>query len=392
MSERLFSLKAPTFLRERLAAAFIPLVLLSCAGIDDRAVPDKPIFRPVDFKTLPGWGADDHISAIKVLLKSCPIMKRKGVEGFGDASTWRYICGEAAKLRIGDAEGARQFFEDYFFPAAVYSQDRPDGLFTGYYEPELNGARKETAQFRFPLHVRPSDLVIVNLGSFRKNMKGEKIAGRVVNGSLIPYHDRAKIEQGALNNRNLELFWLDSATDVFFLHIQGSGRIRLRDDTVVRVGFAGTNGHLYTAIGRELIARGFVSKEKMSMQAIRAWLRKNPTDGLRLMRTNRSYVFFRELDGDGPIGAQGVALTPERSLAIDHRLMPLGLPIWVDTTTPDGAPFRRLMVAQDTGSAIRGVVRGDIFWGSSARAADRAGKMKAPGRYWFLIPHAIRPG
>ena len=184
---------------------------------------------------------------------------------------------------------------------------------------------------------------------------------------------------------------MDSAADAFFLHIQGSGRIRLPDGSIMRVGYAGTNGHPYTAIGRELIARGAVPREKMSMQAIRGWLTANPADGARLMRTNKSYVFFRELTGDGPLGAQGVALTPERSLAVDRRLLPLGLPVWLDTAEPDGTPFRRLMVAQDTGGAIRGAVRADVFWGPGARAADRAGKMKSPGRYWFLIPRAAKP-
>ena len=392
MNKLLLFSKTSLWLRKLVAATLIPLAISSCTGIGEKVVSEESVFRPVHFKNLNGWSGADHRGAVQALLKSCPIAERNGVQGFGDASTWRNICTQALTRKLGDSEDARQFFEEHFFPAAVVGRDGPDGLFTGYYEPELNGARNETIKFKFPLHVRPPDLVTVNLGNFRENMKGEKIAGRVVKGSLIPYHNRAKIEQGALKNRNLELFWLDSATDAFFLHIQGSGRIRLRDGTVVRVGYADTNGHRYTAIGRELISRGFVPSNKMSMQAIRAWLKENPTEGVRLMRTNASYVFFRKLDGDGPLGAQGVALTPERSLAVDHRLMPLGLPVWIDTTTPDGARFRRLMIAQDTGSAIRGAVRGDVFWGPGARAANRAGKMKAPGRYWFLIPHTARPG
>ena len=171
---------------------------------------------------------------------------------------------------------------------------------------------------------------------------------------------------------------------------QGSSRIKLRDGGIMRVGYAGTNGHAYTAIGRELIARGEIPREKMSMQAIRGWLEVNPADGAELMRTNRSYVFFRELTGDGPLGAQGVELTPKRSLAIDRRLLPLGLPVWLDTTEPDGTPFRRLMIAQDTGGAIRGAVRGDVR-GPGTKAADQAGKMQSPGRYWILVPRALRP-
>ena len=214
----------------------------------------------------------------------------------------------------------------------------------------------------------------------------------MVQGRLIPYHNRHQIERGALRGRKLELVWVDSAADAFFLHIQGSGRIRLRDGSVLRVGYAGTNGHPYTAIGRDLIARGAILREKMSMQAIRDWMSANPAEGAALMRTNKSYIFFRELTGPGPLGAQGVALTPERSIAVDRSALPLGLPVWLDTTLPDGAatPYRRLMVAQDTGGAIKGAVRADVFWGPGARAARMAGAMKSPGRYWFLIPRLAK--
>ncbi|MEX2454364.1 MAG: MltA domain-containing protein, partial [Rhodospirillaceae bacterium] len=208
-----------------------------------------------------------------------------------------------------------------------------------------------------------------------------------------PYHDRGGIEAGALRGRSLELAWVDSAADAFFLHIQGSGRIRLPDGSILRVGYADANGHVYTAIGRDLIARGAIPREEMSMQAIRTWLAAHPDEGIELMRSNRSFVFFRELTGPGPVGAQGVPLTPGRSLAVDRNLLPLGVPVWLDTTLPDanGTPFRRLMVAQDTGGAIRGAVRGDVFWGAGAEAADRAGKMKQTGRYWLLRPRSPAP-
>ena len=287
--------------------------------------------------------------------------------GYGTAATWQVICRGAREVSKNRPGGAQQFFEKHFIPAAISGRGGPTGLITGYYEPELRGARQRTARFNVPLHVRPPDLVTVSLGHFRDDLKGKKISGRVVQGRLVPYPDRGKIERGALKNRKLELVWVDSAADAFFLHIQGSGRIKLRDGVIMRVGYAGTNGHAYTAIGRELIARGEIPREKMSMQAIRGWLEVNPADGAELMRTNRSYVFFRELTGDGPLGAQGVKLTPKRSLAIDRRLLPLGLPVWLDTTEPDGTPFRRLMIAQDTGGAIRGAVRGDVFWGPGTK-------------------------
>ncbi len=380
-----------SLLRPRWLAFAMIFMAFGCAETGDKPVEDKPVFTPVSFRDVPGWQADNHADALVAFLKSCPPIERRGVRGFGNASIWRDICGQARNVPAGDHDAARRFFENAFLPASVSGRGGSTGLITGYYEPELQGALERSGRFNVPLHVRPPDLVTVNLGRFREELKGERIAGRVVRGSLIPYPDRAKIERGALRNRDLELVWVDSAADAFFLHIQGSGRIRLPDGDIMRVGYAGTNGHAYTAIGRELIARGAVPPEKMSMQSIRNWLAANPADGARLMRTNKSYVFFRELTGDGPLGAQGVPLTPERSLAVDRRLLPLGLPVWLESSEPDGTPLKRLMIAQDTGGAIRGAVRADVFWGPGAKAADRAGKMNSPGRYWFLIPRATPP-
>jgi len=375
----------------RLLALAAALALASCTQGDPSGpgdAEDRPVFRNVPFSALPGWSADDQAAAIPALLRSCPPMEKRGVAGFGSAATWRAICSEARAVTPGDRRGARSFFERNFEPAEVSGRDGTDGLITGYFEPELRGARKRGGAFTVPLHVRPPDLVAVDLGRFNKDLKGKRIAGRVVKGQLIPYHDRRRIERGALRGKKLELVWVDSAADAFFLHIQGSGRIRLQNGTVMRVGYAGTNGQPYTAIGRELIARGAVPREKMSMQAIRSWMTANPGEGAKLMRTNKSYVFFRALTGPGPLGAQGVALTPERSIAIDRTILPMGLPVWINTTLPDATetPFRRLMVAQDTGGAIKGAVRADVFWGPGARAARMAGGMKSPGRYWFLRP------
>lgn len=359
---------------------------------------DTPSFRDMPFSALPGWASDQHAAAIPALLKSCPPLEKRGVRGFaksfGTAPVWQGICAQARSLPSGDDRAARAFFERLFVPAAVSGRDGADGLITGYFEPELQGSRKRQGRFNVPLHVRPSDLVAVDLGRFSDELKGKRIAGRVVQGRLIPYHNRSQIERGALRGKKLELVWVDDAADAFFLHIQGSGRIRLRDGSILRVGYAGTNGQPYTAIGRALIARGEIPRERMSMQAIRKWMTANPGPGAKLMRTNKSYVFFRALTGPGPIGAQGVALTPERSIAVDRGILPLGLPVWMDTVLPDQAttPYRRLMIAQDTGGAIKGAVRADVFWGPGARAAKMAGSMKSPGRYWFLRPRGASPG
>jgi len=215
----------------------------------------------------------------------------------------------------------------------------------------------------------------------------------VVSGNLKPYEDRKAIVEGALDPRNLEIVWVDDPVDAFFLQIQGSGRVTLEDGRVMRLGYAGQNGHPYVAIGRELIARGALTRETVSMQSIRAWLAANPAEAAALMNANPSYVFFRELPGDGPVGAQGAALTPLRSLAVDRRFVPLGTPVWLDAEHPDPgtARLRRLVVAQDVGGAIRGPVRGDLFWGHGDAAADLAGRMKSPGRYYLLLPKGLIP-
>jgi membrane-bound lytic murein transglycosylase A len=293
----------------------------------------------------------------------------------------------------GDA-AARTFFENWFAPYAVSDSGTMDGLFTGYYEASLDGARTPSARYATPLHLRPGDLVTVDLGAFRDDLKGERIAGQVVGGKLTPYHDRAAISAGALDGKDLEVVWVDDPVDAFFLHIQGSGRVALDDGSEIRVGYAAQNGHAYTAVGRVLIAEGEVSREAMSMQVIRSWLAANPDRAQALMNQNRSYVFFASLDGDGPLGAQGVALTPGRSLAVDRRFLPLSVPLWLDITAPaENAPgertLRRLVIAQDTGGAIRGPVRGDLFWGHGEAAANIAGRMKGHGRYYLLLPRTV---
>jgi len=379
------------FRRPVIAVGAIAAALSACTQKQPTPPDERPVFENARFADLSGWRTDAHAAALGALIRSCPPMEKRGIPGFGSTADWRAICAEARNIPSGNNNAARRFFERNFEPRAVRGPGGRTGLITGYYEPELRGARKRTKHFNVPLHLRPDDLVSVNLGRFDKDLKGKRIAGRVVKGILVPYHDRARIERGALLGRKLELVWVDSAADAFFLHIQGSGRIRLRDGNIMRVGYAGTNGFPYTAIGRELIRRGEIPRKNMSMQAIRTWLAAHPAKGTAMMRTNKSYVFFRRLTGPGPLGAQGVALTPERSLAVDRRMLPLGLPVWLETKRPDGAPFRRLMVAQDTGGAIRGAVRADVFWGPGAGAAEMAGRMKSDGRYWFLVPRPRKP-
>lgn len=336
------------------------------------------ILRPATFADLPGWEEDDPSAALAAFLRSCRRMKTP-------------VCEAAAR-----ATSARPFFETHFQPFAVSEGDDPEGLFTGYYEPLLQGSRKRTDRYRVPLYVRPPELVMVDLGDFREELEGQRIAGRVEEGDLVPYPDRRAIEEGALSGRDLELVWVDDPVDAFFLQIQGSGRVRLDDGSddgsEIRVGYAAQNGHPYFAIGKDLVERGAMPKEEVSMQSIRRWLEQNPGLADDVMARNASYVFFEELKGEGPLGAQGVALTPGRSLAVDLKHWTLGTPVWLDTRAPSprqgepDRPLRRLMISQDTGGAIRGVVRGDVFWGHGEEAAEVAGRMKHPGRMWVLLP------
>ncbi len=311
----------------------------------------------------------------------------------GRIGDWRALCAAAeALVRDGGEEArhaaARRFFETWFVPYAARASRAATGLFTGYYEPLLHGARGRVGRYSVPLYARPDDLVMVNLGLFRPDLAGRRIAGRVVDGRLTPYETRREIDSGRLSGRGLELLWVDDPLDAFFLHIQGSGRVELADGRTVRVGYAGQNGQPYVAIGRVLVERGALRREEVSLQSIRAWLEAHPMETTEVLAANPSYVFFRLLDGDGPIGALGVALTPGRSLAVDPSFVPLGAPVWLDTTDPldEGRPLRRLMVAQDTGGAIRGAVRGDVFWGAGEEAEARAGRMRSQGRYYLLLP------
>ncbi|MDF1791980.1 MAG: MltA domain-containing protein [Thalassobaculaceae bacterium] len=355
------------------------------------------VLSEAGFADLPGWSDDDVAAALPAMRRSCSRMLRGddarmiGPDSrFGTVAEWRPVCEALAVAVEGDTPAARAFFEKRFAVWTASDGASDDDLFTGYYEPELRGARQPDATYDVPIYPRPSDLVLVDLGDFRESMKGERIAGRLEGFRLKPYDSRADIEAGSLVGKVEPIMWLADPIDSFFLHIQGSGLIRLADGTRTRVGYDGHNGHIYFPIGRYLIGAGHVPKEEMSMQAIRAWLDANPDQMDAVMNRNPSYIFFRELKGDGPIGAQGVALTAGRSLAVDRTKHALGVPIWVDIDYGEGG-LRRLMVAQDTGGAIRGPVRGDFFWGSGDAAGEKAGAMAAKGRMWLLLPVGVDP-
>ncbi|GGF32665.1 membrane-bound lytic murein transglycosylase A [Aliidongia dinghuensis] len=355
--------------------------------------PDKLVLTRAGFGELPGWAQDDPSAALPVLLKSCAVLL-KGTDDqalglAGQVGDWRAPCADAAQVTPGDQAAARAFFERDFVPFRAANNDKTEGLFTGYYEAELHGSLTHDDRFSVPLYRRPADLVSVDLGQFRPSLKGERIAGRVAGGKLVPYATRTQIEAGALAGKGLELAWVDNSVDAFFLAVQGSGRVILPDGQVMRVGYDGENGQPYVAIGRVLAQQG-VPADQITMPFLRQWIADHGTDGTALMDKNPSYIFFRELKGDGPMGAQGVALTPGRSAAVDRSFVPLGLPFWIDTTDPveSSGRLQRLFVAQDVGGAIRGPVRADLFFGYGAEAANHAGLMKGRGSAWLMLPTA----
>ena len=384
-----------------LTAAGLVFLLSACA-VKPVPIEDTPVKRDTflrldetTFKNIPGWVSDNHAEALTVFLKSCeklralPPTHKLGPEMAPTvAGEWRKVCAIAAKVRRGSKIEAQYFFESHFTPHRASNNSDPIGLFTGYYEPELRGAWRPNATYRFPIYGRPKDLVSIDLGAFRDEWKGQRLAGQLSKNKLTPYPTRADIDGGALKGKQLELVWVDSAIEAFFLHIQGSGRVVFPDGSAVRIGYAGRNGHRYTPIGRELVAMNALKPEQVSLQTIQAWLSANPLAGRDLMEKNKAYIFFRIIDGEGPVGAQGVALTPGRSLAVDRKHFPLGVPIWLATTEPGKAkkPLRRLVIAQDTGSAIKGPVRGDLFIGFGSAAGAVAGRMKQPGVYYLLLP------
>lgn len=360
--------------------------------------PERAVLAPANFAQLPGWTGDRHSEAMPALLKSCarflklPATKPLGARLAGaTAGDIQPACRAAEQVPRGHDLAARAYFEKWFQPWSVSNNKKPEGLFTGYFEIELRGALARDHIYNVPVYRKPRDHVTVNLGDFDPKLAGKTLVGRVDSGRLKPYYDRGAIQKGVLAGKGIELVWLKDPLDAFMLHVQGSGRVVLRDGRAARIGYAANNGYPYKSVGRELIDRGELEPHAASWPNIRAWMNANKARAGEILAVNQRYIFFDEVVGDGPIGAQGVALTPRRSMAVDNRYIPLGLPLWLDTTMPgeNAGPLRRLMVAQDTGSAIKGPVRGDFYWGTGDGALEYAGRMKSRGRYYILLPRHL---
>ncbi len=335
----------------------------------------------VSWSELPGWEIDQVADGIPALLQSCRVVQK--------FQEWTDIC-QKAQLLVGEPnEKQRQFYESNFLPFKVHNEDKTNaGLVTGYYEPLLMGSLKRSKKYPHAVYAAPTDLISVDTNTHPtlKNFRG---VGRRLNGELIPYFTRAEIDQGLAQVKGTEILWVEDKIELFFLQIQGSGRVELEDGATIRLGFAKSNGHPYRSIGKILVSRGELELSQASMQGIKQWAQRNPDKINALLNENPSYVFFRKLPSnlDGPIGSLGVPLTPNRSIAVDDTYIPAGFPVYLATTQPNSyTPLSQLMFAQDKGGAIKGAVRADYFWGFGESAAINAGKMKQKGFMWLLVP------
>jgi membrane-bound lytic murein transglycosylase A len=354
--------------------------LISSSTLTPKIIPEPPItslkspllkLYPTDFQALSGWEQDNHALAYQSFKRSCQYWQKqanhkpmKGMFALGTLADWKPLC----KLKVNSGF-EQQFFEQWFKPYAVNDNNRFKGLFTGYFIPQLNGSYNKTARYHVPVYAKPKSASLRRL-------------------------TRQQIYNNGLKNKGLELLWVDSLVDVFFMEVQGSGRVKMEDGRLQGLSYAGTNGRAYFAIGKTLVDNEEISREAISMQTIRAWIAEHPEEGLKLMAKNRSYVYFRLTKvkpKEGAVGAMGQPLTAEHSLAIDRKHFPLGIPIWLEATHPvdKNKSVERLVMAQDTGGAIKGAIRGDLYWGEGESAGKLAGEMKSSGRYYLLLPRSL---
>jgi len=343
-----------------------------------KPAPETARYVAVAFETIPGWAAASLEPSLRAFVGGCP---RPGALASA--------CVAARAVPPGDEGAARQFFEQTFAPYALMNAEGVDtGLVTGYYEPILDGSRTRTAQHRYPVFGVPEDLVVVDLASVNPDVRHMRLRGRLEGRRLVPYAARAEIDARGTGFPAPVLAWTSDPVELFFMQIQGSGQVRLENGEFLRLGYADQNGHPFRSLGRYLVERGELLLEQASMQGIKAWAAANPEKLQEALNQNPSYVFFRELPPAGaPIGALGVPLAPGYSIAVDRRFVPLGAPVYLATTYPlSEERLERLMAAQDTGGAIRGVVRADFFWGTGVEAGALAGRMRQQGRMWLLWP------
>ena len=385
-----------------LALAGAPMAT-HAAGRDPIKFPDTQ-YEPIDFADIDGWANDDHATAFAAFLESCRALngsRQPGRDAAPITDALRSICERGSAAVPLEEDGARKFFEDNFRPLRISKLGDTDGFLTGYYEPIINGSRVPTGEFTAPLYRRPPNLVIAGRRKLGESFpsKGVKVGRRFGRRKIVPYYDRGEIEDGALDGWHLEICWLRSQIDVLFAQIQGSARIRLEDGSILRVNYDAHNGWPYLPVGRVLVERKLVPKDEISMQRIRDWMEANPDPAKDVRRQNKSYVFFR-ITGlsteDEAVGGEGVPLMPGRSIAVDRSLHAYGTPFFIAAELPIAnekavTKFRRLVFAQDTGSAIVGPARADIYFGAGDDAARIAGRIRNSGQFVMLLPRELDP-
>ncbi|MBL0143628.1 MAG: MltA domain-containing protein [Betaproteobacteria bacterium] len=344
--------------------------------------------QPVSWMDIPDWGREPLGDSLLAFVRGCSALEM--------LPAWQPVCAAATALPPKSADrDIAAFFESRFDPYRVINADESaSGMVTGYYEPLLRGSRTRTPRYRYPIYAVPQDLLVIDLSSVYPELKHKRLRGRIEGNRVVPYLARGEIDKDPAPLKGLEIAWVDDSVELFFLHIQGSGQVQLENGERLRVGYADQNGYPFRSVARLLIQRGELPAERTSMQGIKDWARRHPGKVQRFMNENPSFVFFRELPGDlpGPIGTLGVPLTAERSIAVDPRVIPLGVPVYLATTWPGSPrPLNRLMVAQDTGGAINGGVRADFYWGFGDAAGNQAGKMRQAARMWVLLPKGYTP-
>lgn len=365
--------------------------------------PSKPLIRSTDFRFLPGWISSTGLEKSLITFQnSCRVfMKQDPNQRVGTSKIplqvkdWQPACRAALEIQPVKEKTAKLFFQEWFAPIAFYEGKPVRGLFTGYYMPLVKGSLSQSAEFKIPIYETPSDLVTANLALFIPRLNNHTLVGRIVGNKMLPYYTREQINQGAIKDTARVLLWINNPVDRLFLEIEGSGIIELEDGKKVYIGYDAQNGAPYTPIAKVLIQEGIMNKHNASMQAIKRYLKTHPKEVDKVINQNKSFIFFRSMPLNGALGSQGVALTPGYSMAIDKKWIPMGTPLWLSTTRPDNKdpdkhqPMHRLMIAQDTGGAIRGKVRGDVYWGAGKRATVIAGHMKNEGYYWLLLPRPV---
>lgn len=396
----------------KLKITLIALVLIATSAVLFRHLTKPPSeikqetipklsLRPVSFESLPGFEQAATKQSLRAFQLSCRAFLRQDPKRpvgssfiHMKANDWYPACHAAMSIKSLTNTRAKQFFQTWFSAYEFYETKPVEGLFTGYHSPALPGSLTRTEHFSVPVYALPDNLVTVSLNLFNPDLRGRELVGQVKGRRVEPYYTREEINQGAIDKFTKVIVWVASHVDRLILEIEGSGTVVLNDGRELFLGYAGENGAPYTPIARYLIEQGVMTKDNASMQGIKSYFAQNPDKIKPIINKNKSFVFFRVLNQKAALGSQGVALTPGYSLAVDRKWVPMGTPIWLNTSRPttqgdETKPFQRLMIAQDTGGAIRGMVRGDVYWGASERASEIAGKMKNKGRYWLLLPKQV---